>query len=440
MQITVSLMVEIPASADINEIETRVQTAGRAAMRQAVQQAVRAWEKEHSRCPHCGSELGRSAGTRRRVIQTSFGRIDLALSRRRCQSCGRRFRPAESCLRTLAAGQVTAQLRHLSVLAGASWAYQTATGVIADLCGSQLSAETIRQLTNEAGQAEAQRQAAQAYRLVEPTAQQVREEREPDRGSSGKPKVVHRLLVGMDGGWIGSREQKGGMEGKVAVLASEVEPVGKQGRHRLSQRRYVATFRSSAQLGQLAYAAVCQLQAEQAEEQVVLADGADWIGSECELHFPDAVKILDWPHLWRKVHRGMRALHPGKSKAQRAWRKQQYERLKPLLWHGQVEEALNHLRTLRPGSSQEPIKAFEELVTYVENQRQWIGNYEQWQQQGYPIGSGLVEREVALVINRRMKRQGMRWKRANADAVVALRVQRFNADWEVVSLKRRPAS
>ena len=42
----------------------------------------------------------------------------------------------------------------------------------------------------------------------------------------------------------------------------------------------------------------------------------------------------------------------------------------------------------------------------------------------------MVEREVALVINRRMKRQGMRWRRANADAVVALRVQTINATWD----------
>lgn len=39
------------------------------------------------------------------------------------------------------------------------------------------------------------------------------------------------------------------------------------------------------------------------------------------------------------------------------------------------------------------------------------------------MGSGLMEREVALVINRRLKQQGMRWCRANADAVVVLRAQ-----------------
>lgn len=62
-------------------------------------------------------------------------------------------------------------------------------------------------------------------------------------------------------------------------------------------------------------------------------------------------------------------------------------------------------------------------------ERAWIGNDEQWQAPGYPVGSGLVERAVAVVINARMKKRGMRWKRANATAVVALRIQRINAEW-----------
>ena len=32
-------------------------------------------------------------------------------------------------------------------------------------------------------------------------------------------------------------------------------------------------------------------------------------------------------------------------------------------------------------------------------QHGWMGNYEHWQEQGYPVGSGLVERAVAVVIN-----------------------------------------
>ncbi len=118
---------------------------------------------------------------------------------------------------------------------------------------------------------------------------------------------------------------------------------------------------------------------------------------------------------------------PRKRPARRAWRKQQYEVLLPLLWQGEREEALTHLRSLCPTSGEVP-PALEDAIRYLKTQRDWMGNYEQWQEQGYPVGSGLVERAVAVVINMRMKKRGMRWKRGSATAVVALRVQRINAD------------
>ncbi len=70
---------------------------------------------------------------------------------------------------------------------------------------------------------------------------------------------------------------------------------------------------------------------------------------------------------------------------------------------------------------------------YLENQRDWIADYQTWEEQGYPVGSGMVERAVAVAINVRMKKRGMRWKRANATAVVALRVQRINAEWDAAA-------
>jgi hypothetical protein len=72
------------------------------------------------------------------------------------------------------------------------------------------------------------------------------------------------LLVGLDGGWIKSREHKRGMEGKVGVIVSEMEALGKRGRRRMTSRRYVAIFEPASMLGTLSYAATCQLQAEEA--------------------------------------------------------------------------------------------------------------------------------------------------------------------------------
>ncbi len=126
MQIIVSLMVEIPASADINEIEQRVQEAGRQAMRQAMQKAVRAVEEQKQPCPHCGGEAVRSEGTDQRIILTTFGRVALPLRRLRCQGCGRRFRPAEACVKSLQGGKVTAALSKACSEAGASFPYVTA--------------------------------------------------------------------------------------------------------------------------------------------------------------------------------------------------------------------------------------------------------------------------------------------------------------------------
>ncbi len=101
MQIIVSLIVEMPASAEINEIEQQVQEAGRQAMREATQKAVRAAEEQRKNCPHCGSEAVRSQGTDRRIILTKFGRVALSLRRQRCQGCRRRFCPADGCLKSL---------------------------------------------------------------------------------------------------------------------------------------------------------------------------------------------------------------------------------------------------------------------------------------------------------------------------------------------------
>jgi hypothetical protein len=73
----------------------------------------------------------------------------------------------------------------------------------------------------------------------------------------------------------------------------------------------------------------------------------------------------------------------------------------------------------------------EDMVRYVRGQRARLGNDAAWREAGYPVGSGLIERAVAVVINWRMQGRGMRWCRHNASAsAVALRVRELNAEWE----------
>ena len=56
-------------------------------------------------------------------------------------------------------------------------------------------------------------------------------------------------------------------------------------------------------------------------------------------------------------------------------------------------------------------------------------HYKEYRQAGYPIGSGSVESACKLVVQTRLKQAGMRWRRASAQAVLALRSMLLSDDW-----------
>jgi hypothetical protein len=161
---------------------------------------------------------------------------------------------------------------------------------------------------------------------------------------------------------------------------------------------------------------------------VVIADGAQWIKKEQQRHFPHATCILDWAYLWREVWYAIGAAACAKPLSEHERDYQLYLH-RSWLWHGNVDQALHGLRTLASELPAEALKPLQEAIRYLEHQRPWIGSYEHWKSQGYPVGSGMIERAVALVINRRLKKRGMRWCRPNATAVVALRTDLLNEDW-----------
>jgi hypothetical protein len=429
MQVQVSLTIKLAATASLAEMEQQIQELGQQAMRETLKQAIRRWEDQHQACPHCGAKQRRLEGTGRRVIATTFGRVQVPRRRFRCQGCGRRWCPANSLFAELKGGTISVPLQEAARLAGCSWPYRAASAVLKRLSGAHISAEEIRLLTNQHGQQWAAQQQAEAERICS----------EPAQPPATTDQAEQPRLVGVDGGWVGSREQRGGMEGKVAVVCAQVadlpRPAGSstfswsqrgakrppRQRHRLVKRRYVATFGPTGQLGQLAEAAVRKQTEAPARHVVVLADGAQWIKTQQARHFPQATCILDWAHLWREVRHAIGVAARAKPLSSRE-RDSQLSLHRSWLWHGQVDQALQGL----PAEAGETIT---KAMTYLENQRPWMSSYEHWRQLGYPVGSGMIERAVALVINRRMKKRGMRWCRPNATAVVALRTDLLNDDW-----------
>lgn len=457
MQIQVSLTFEMDASSTLGDVEKQIQEAGHHWMAEAFKQAVRRFEQEHHVCPHCESHHVRLEGTVSRTVLTQFGKVSFPRQRMRCQDCFQRFQPSAPLWHDLRLGRVTPGLAEAAVLAGISWPYQQAAQSLRRFSGASISAEEIRLLTNRYGKELAKRAEQQASKKPEEPLQPEEEMNKHQELVADEAPAspcctpsADRTIIGLDGGWLPCRTQRGGMEGKVGVIASqkqlvrapvlprkdaswyELQKYMRRHRHRSVARyrfathRYVATFAPAASLGRLAAQAVRTV-GLQSQEQVVVADGAEWIKQQAQRHFPTATCILDWPHLWRTMIKAVRAVCTQKQQSEK-WLAKQLALLGQWLWQGEILKANALLLQWQAEPAGASIPLLQKAITYLRTQQEWIGSYEQWKQQGYPIGSGIIERAVAVVINRRMKKQGMSWLRSNATAVVTLRAAFLNGE------------
>ena len=74
------------------------------------------------------------------------------------------------------------------------------------------------------------------------------------------------------------------------------------------------------------------------------------------------------------------------------------------------------------------MEKLEEHLAYFENNRDRM-KYDEYLEQGFPIGSGVVEGACRNLVKDRMERTGMRWRTSGAQAILDLRAIYLNDDW-----------
>lgn len=111
-------------------------------------------------------------------------------------------------------------------------------------------------------------------------------------------------------------------------------------------------------------------------------------------------EILDWYHLMENLHKV-----PGSNN--------RLKEARALLWQGKVDEAIGHFEECRSDEARR-------FRGYLERHRERIPNYEYYQAEGIPIGSGDVE-SFAKQINQRTKIVGASWSAKNVPQVLAQR-------------------
>lgn len=209
-----------------------------------------------------------------------------------------------------------------------------------------------------------------------------------------------------------------------AVYEGRRGPKGFDEAHRL---RYVARQEEAEWFGRRVYLRALRSGLEQAGQVVVLGDGASWIWNLAAEHFPECIEILDYYHACEHVWALARVLYGEGNPTGKRWAKGHCRTLKK---HG-PESFLRALRRRKPDTP-EQAEALRLESGYFETNEHRM-RYRQFREQGMMIGSGPVEAGCKVVVGQRLKRAGMRWTQAGADAVLAVRTAVLNEEYDRVA-------
>jgi hypothetical protein len=168
---------------------------------------------------------------------------------------------------------------------------------------------------------------------------------------------------------------------------------------------------------------------DRAQRRVVLGDGAPWIWNLADEYFPGAVQIVDLYHAKQHLSDVAKAIYGAGNALAAQWAKGRHAELD----NGHIDTLLATLHV--HGQSHEEARKCLHYLTQNRHRMQ----YPEFRAQGLCVASGVVEAGCKVVIGTRLKRAGMHWTLAGANAITALRCSilsgRFEDFWQ-----RRAAS
>jgi len=178
----------------------------------------------------------------------------------------------------------------------------------------------------------------------------------------------------------------------------------------------VATSGNHEALGRLMRREGRHLHLAQAKVKYALSDGAEWIAKQYGRQLPMLDEhILDYRHLRDHVVEASHMLYGEGTKKAVQWR----EEMMGCVWEQGSLVLLDRLgpyvRRHRSGPKHEALKSLRDFVA----KRVAMTDYPTFRQRGYDCGSGPTESLCGRLTDR-LKGPGMRWDKANAEAMMAL--------------------
>jgi hypothetical protein len=251
-------------------------------------------------------------------------------------------------------------------------------------------------------------------------------DRLPDKRSA----CPQRLYIGADGIMTPLREpwKKDGSLGKLTCRFGECKTgvvyetsQDEQGRDsRVRIRAYTATLEDIETFEPLLATLAHRCGHHAAKEIIVLGDGALWIWNMFGRQFPGAIQILDFYHACEHLAKVANAMYGTDTDLSRQWQKARQAELKA----NGVCDVVKNIQAWQPSTeAHQEIRRIESAYFRDNAQRM---RYQTYLENGYQIGSGVVEATCKHVVHQRLDQAGMHWRPAAAEAIVTLRAAQLS--------------
>jgi hypothetical protein len=305
--------------------------------------------------------------------------------------------------------------------------FQQAARLLGVFCGVQVSEPTARRSCEAAGAAGEMLEQAELAHLQKQLPP-------PPPGAEKQCLSVDGAYVPLVGGeWA---------EVRTLVVGTVGEPVLEEGQW-VVHARELSYFSRLADAETFTEAALVEIQrrgVEGAQQVAGVVDGALWCQGFLDFHRPDAQRILDFPHAAERLAQiGALLLGEG-SAAAREWTQQQCHTLEHQGPQPLLEQVRQQCAVARSLLKEGAAGQLAEHLAYLEKRVAQL-DYPLYRQQGWPIGSGMVESANKLVVQERLKGPGMHWARAHVNPLLVLRgaycSERWEATWTGIEQQRR---
>jgi hypothetical protein len=360
----------------------------------------------------CGQRMS-SRGRRTKKLLTTLGAVPFGRSFYQCQHCRQSRFPDDEQL-DIRQTTYSPGVRRLMARAGSQSQFDQAAADLLCYAGLKVEPREIERVAEEVGRQVEQWLSAQQGQILQGGGRPValpgpRPKFYISFDGTGVP-VRKNELVGRRG-----RQADGSARTREAKLGCVFTQVGldKEGHPQRDpdSTTYVGSIESSTLFGWRIYAEALRRGLAQAQEVIVLTDGARYNRTIAQTHFSQAVHIVDLFHAFEHLTAIAQILWGQEAKAPKAWR--------DLLEAGNISRLLHKTGRTLPASGQSKKSLLKQLGYFEHNAPQM--HYAEYRAKKYFVGSGVVEAGCRTVIGERLKQSGMRWSVRGANAIIALR-------------------